>query len=237
VPALLDALDRVTAARRETERDARAAILDRVQALGAGGDTARAARLRPYLADYDTLVARRAAEVIGAWTGTRPTPAPRPLARAAVPTPDALDALARARVRLEMQGGGVVELALHPYDAPTSAARFATLVRDRVLDGLTFHRVVPGLLVQGGSPHANEYAGHGAYTREELALPNRRGSVGVSTRGRDTGDGQIYILTADWFELDHNFTILGTVVRGMDVVDRMHEGALIRRATLVTPGR
>jgi cyclophilin family peptidyl-prolyl cis-trans isomerase len=92
--------------------------------------------------------------------------------------------------------------------------------------------VVAARLVQGGSPGANEYAGWGAYQRDELGLPIVRGDVGVSTRGRDTGDGQFYIDIGDLFELDHNYTVFGHVVEGMDVVDRMQEGALIRRATV-----
>ena len=87
-------------------------------------------------------------------------------------------------------------------------------------------------LVQGGSRGANEYAGWGAYTRDELALPNRRGAVGISTRGRDTGDGQLYIDVADLFDLDHDYTVFGEVVAGMELVDRMQEGARIKRVRL-----
>ena len=92
--------------------------------------------------------------------------------------------------------------------------------------------MVPFFVVQGGSPLANEYVGDGPFTRDEVGLENRRGTVGVSTRGRDTGDGQIFVNTVDNVRLDHDYTVFAEVVRGMDVVDRMQEGARIRRITV-----
>jgi cyclophilin family peptidyl-prolyl cis-trans isomerase len=128
-----------------------------------------------------------------------------------------------------MADGGRVELRLFPMDAPTNAWRFARLARAGWFDGLTFHRIAPFFVVQGGSPHANEYEGDGPFTRDEVGLENRRGTLGVSTRGRDTGDGQLYFNTVDNVRLDHDYTVFAEVVRGMDVVDRMQEGARIRR--------
>jgi cyclophilin family peptidyl-prolyl cis-trans isomerase len=129
-----------------------------------------------------------------------------------------------------MSAGGSIELRLLPFEAPTNAARFARLARAGYFDGLTFHRVVPGFVIQGGSPGANEYVGDGPYTRDELTLRSHvRGTVGVSTRGRDTGDGQIFINLVDNFRLDHNYTIFAEVVQGMDIVDALLEGATIER--------
>ena len=229
VPALLAALDRVTALRMETSRDGRTALLDRLKELGAAPS---AERLRPYLADFDTLVATRAAELIGQWTGTRPRTAPVRLHRVAVPTERELAVLATQRIVITMADGGTIVMRLFPEEAPTNAARFARLSGEGKLDRLTIHRVVPARLVQGGSRGANEYAGWGAYTRDEIAVPNRRGAVGTSTRGRDTGDGQLYIDVSDGFDIDHDYTIFGEVVAGMDVVDRMQEGARIRRVRI-----
>ena len=91
--------------------------------------------------------------------------------------------------------------------------------------------MVPNFVIQGGSPGANEYAGHGAFTRDEVGLAVQwRGTVGVSTRGRDTGDGQIYVNLVDDVRLDHDYTILGVVTAGMDVVDAVLEGDVIRSA-------
>lgn len=227
LPALLAALDRTSALRVETWRDGRLALLERVRALGGAPNVDR---VRPYVADFDTTVARVAADVVGAWTGTRPEPTPRPLARQAVPTAAERARLARLRIVLAMASGDTVVLRLFPDDAPTNAARFARTATAGRLDGLTIHRIVPTRFVQGTSPGANEYAGWGPFTRDELWRTNRRGTVGLSTRGRDTGDGQIYVNVGDVFELDHNYTIFAEVVSGIEVVERMQEGAVIRRA-------
>jgi cyclophilin family peptidyl-prolyl cis-trans isomerase len=140
------------------------------------------------------------------------------------------------RVVLHMARGGSVELALLPLEAPTNAFRLWNLARSGTLDGLTLHRVVPNFVVQGGSPGANEYRGHGAYTRDEVGLvPQWRGTVGLSTRGRDTGDGQIYVNLVDNVRLNHDYTILARVTGGMEVVDAVREGDVIQRAEVV-PG-
>jgi cyclophilin family peptidyl-prolyl cis-trans isomerase len=138
-------------------------------------------------------------------------------------------ALARTSFVLEMARGGEIDVRLLPFAAPTNAARFARLARSGYFDGLTIHRVAPNFVVQGGSPGANEYSGDGPFTRDELSVPNWRGTVGLSTRGRDTGDAQFYINLIDNVRLDHEYTVFGVVVQGMSVVDGVLEGAVIRR--------
>jgi cyclophilin family peptidyl-prolyl cis-trans isomerase/HEAT repeat protein len=227
VPQLLDALARFTQRRRETERDARSALLRRIAELGSATN---ATAIEPYLQDYDEVIADLASETIAAWTGTRPATAPQPLPEAPVPSVGELQALAGARVTIEMMNGDAIELRLRPWDAPTNAARFARLSRQGYFDGLTLHRVVPNFVVQGGSPNANEYAGDGPFTRDELVIDaNWRAMVGLSTRGRDTGDAQFYFNTIDNIRLDHDYTVFADVVRGMDAVDRILEGAVMRR--------
>ena len=226
---LLEALARFTAPKRETARDVRIALLDGIERLG-GYATAD---LEPYLGDFDAVVASRAADLIGALTGVRPTPAPKSLPLAPTPRAARLRKLARSVVRLRMEGLGDVLIALRPDLAATNADRFARLAAAGYFDGLTFHRVVPNFVIQGGSPHANEYAGDGPYTRDEIGQEAHwRGAVGLSTRGRDTGDAQIFVNLVDNVRLDFNYTILGEVVEGMDVVDRIQEGAVIAEATV-----
>ncbi|MBR9990861.1 MAG: peptidylprolyl isomerase, partial [Gemmatimonadetes bacterium] len=231
--ALLDALDRVTTLQRETSRDGRMALLARIQELG---NASHALRLRPYLTDFDAAVAERAAGIIGGWTGARPQTAVRALPPLPLPTYDDAVRLAQNVFMLEMAEGGEVEIRLLSFAAPANAMRFARLARSGYFDGLTIHRVVPNFVVQGGSPGANEYSGDGPFTRDELAAPNWRGTVGLSTRGRDTGDAQIFINLIDNVRLDHEYTVFGVVTRGMDVVDRMVEGAVIERVQ-ERPGR
>jgi cyclophilin family peptidyl-prolyl cis-trans isomerase len=134
---------------------------------------------------------------------------------------------------LTMASGDVVELTMMPEQAPVTVANFVTLARAGYYDGLTFHRVVPNFVVQGGSPGANEYMGDARYWRDEIGLAsNLRGTVGLSTRGRDTGDGQFYVNLVDLPRLDHDYTVFARVSTGMDAIDRMLEGAVIQRVTV-----
>ena len=230
VPALLAALARFTAAQRETERDARVALLDGIGAVGGFSSD----DLAPYLADFDPVVADRAAALLTELTGTVHEAAPRRLPRAGTPDAARLAELQRSAVRLQMAGLGDIVIALRPDLAATNADRFARLASEGHFDGLTFHRVEPNFVIQGGSPHANEYAGDGPYTRDEISdQAHWRGTVGLSTRGRDTGDAQIFINLTDNVRLDFNYTIYGEVVEGMEIVDAVQEGAVIERAEVI----
>jgi cyclophilin family peptidyl-prolyl cis-trans isomerase/HEAT repeat protein len=259
--AALAAFERISEARRETWRDPRRALLALVAELGdssmrvatggrtvgsppAGGPTAAPApadatladRLRPYLADYDPLVAADVAEILETWTGAPHGAAPRPLARAPLPTVEELDALERTTVTLHMRGLGPIVIQPLPHAALTNATRFVRLAEQGYYDGLTFHRRVSNFVIQGGSPGANEYAGDGPYTRDEIELSHWRGTVGLSTRGRDTGDGQIFVNLVHNTRLDPDYTVFGVVTEGMDVVDRVLEGAVIERAEVRVGG-
>ena len=228
--ALLAPLARFTTGRRETERDVRVALLEGIGAVGGFSSE----DLTPYLTDFDPVVADLAAALLTGSTGAVHEAAPRRLPRA--PTPDAarIAALAASQVRLRMAGLGDIVIALRPDLAATNADRFARLAREGYFDGLTFHRVVPNFVIQGGSPHANEYMGDGPYSRDEISgHPHWRGTVGLSTRGRDTGDAQIFINLVDNVRLDFNYTIFGEVVEGMEIVDAVQEGAVIEKAEVI----
>ena len=146
----------------------------------------------------------------------------------------AIDGLRESRLRFTMTGRGVFEMRLLMDEAPVSALRVATRVREGYYNGLTFHRIAPNFVVQGGSPGANEYMGDGPYMRDEVGLPShRRGTVGISTRGRDTGDAQIFINLVDSPRLDHTYTVFAEVKSGMEVVDALIEGDVIERVEVV----
>jgi cyclophilin family peptidyl-prolyl cis-trans isomerase len=101
-------------------------------------------------------------------------------------------------------------------------------------DRLTFHRVATNFVIQGGSPGANEYVGADRFMRDELGLRSHaRGTLGISTRGRDTGDAQIFVNLIDNWRLDHDYTVFAEVVRGMDVVDAVLEGDVIDRVEII----
>jgi cyclophilin family peptidyl-prolyl cis-trans isomerase len=139
-----------------------------------------------------------------------------------------------ARAVLSMRGRGTFEITLLAGDAPVTVERFVRLARAGYYNGLTFHRVVPNFVIQGGSPGANEYMGDGDYLRDEVARRSHlRGTLGISTRGRDTGDAQIFINLVDNPRLDHIYTVFAEVTRGLDVVDAVVEGDVIDRIDII----
>lgn len=234
LPAAFDALGRMSADRRETHRDVRLELLQRIRELGSLEDLDR---VQPYMEDYDPVVARVAEFLRNDWTGSDLRWArPSPPERAPMPTFEEMRRMAASRAVIRMAGGGEIVLALLPFESPANTARFVRLAREGYFDGLTFHRVVPNFVIQGGSPGANEYHGDGPYTRDELTMRSHvRGTVGISTRGRDTGDGQIFVNLVDNPRLDHNYTIIARVVEGMEVVDGVLEGAVMEQVVVVEP--
>jgi cyclophilin family peptidyl-prolyl cis-trans isomerase len=233
--ALMESLARITAQKRETSRDPRLAILQTIREIGSAE---LAEPLLPYLVDFDSAVADTAAAMVSAWTGRSYRSAPRPLPDMDGPLAD-IAALRAARVRVTMapdMGGGSFELRLFPDDAPLTVSRFVRLVRSGYYDGLTIHRVAPNFVVQGGSPGANEYMGDGPFLRDEVGLrSHRRGTVGISTRSRNTGDAQFFVDLVDLPRLDHDYTVFAEVVSGMTTVDRLLEGDVMERVQIVTP--
>ena len=240
VPALLQALDRITAEKRDTSRDPRMAILNRIKDLGwpdGAAAEATAGTIGKYLTDFDPAIAAKAAEILSAWQKGPASPAPQRLARPAV-SMAAVDALRNTRLRFVMAGKGPFELRLLVDEAPLTVLRMATRAREGYYNGLTFHRVAPNFVIQGGSPGANEYSGDGPYMRDEVGRPShRRATVGISTRGRDTGDAQLFVNLVDSPRLDHTYTVFAEVVSGMDVVDGVVEGDVIERVELVPGSR
>ena len=192
-----------------------------------------AERLRRYAGDFDPVIARLAASLVTARTGEPVVAAPTLLPRAPLPTEAELDGLAATKVVLQMADGARVTIGLLPDDAPLNAMRFVRLAQAGYFTGRTIHRVVPNFVTQGGSPGANEFAGDGAFSRDEVGMvSNADGTVGVSTRGRDTGDGQFYVNLADNTRLDHSYTVFGVIEAGRDVVERWMEGDVITNVTV-----
>ena len=229
VAALLAALDRISAERKETSRDPRMGVLVRLRELGT---PALAARLRPYLTDFDATIADSTAAILSAWTGSVEHASAQPLEPVRITLAEA-EALRGKRLRFTMASGGVFEVELLVDQAPVTVARVAALAGRGYYDGLSFHRVVPNFVIQGGSPGANEYAGDSLFVRDELGpVSHARGTLGISTRGRDTGDAQVFINLVDNSRLDYDYTVWGRVVEGMAAVDRILEGDVIRRVEI-----
>ena len=89
-------------------------------------------------------------------------------------------------------------------------------------------------MLQGGSPGANEFEGTPEYIRDEVGLASHeRGTLGISTRSRDTGDSQIFINLVDNYRLDHNYTVFARIVDGMENVDRIQQGDVMVTVEIV----
>lgn len=231
VLSLLDALDRISAERRETSRDPRMALLERIAEQG---DARHIQRLEPYLADFDTAVATLSADILTPWMGRPMQPKAQLLQRPAEEIAPLMRGELRARITMARgSGGGSFEIRLFPREAPYTVARFVRLARAGYYNGLTFHRVEPGFVIQGGSPSATEYVGDGPFMRDELGTRSHtRGTLGISTRGRDTGDAQIFMNLTDNFRLDHDYTVFGEIVRGREVAERVLEADVIEKVEI-----
>jgi cyclophilin family peptidyl-prolyl cis-trans isomerase len=207
VAAARAALASLRADTSETSRDARVALGERLKELG----------------DSTSVELARA---------PRPVPVPREAIGLA------LGREYRLRVRLaDSSGGGSFIVRLRGDVAPIMAARILGLARAGWYNGRTWYRVEPDFVIQGGGPGSNEYVGHPRYLRDELsALPQVRGTVGMSTRGHDTGDAQWFINLKDNERLTRDYTAFGEITEGMDVVDGILEGDVIARID-VLPAR
>ena len=116
---------------------------------------------------------------------------------------------------------GTVTLELHDEAAPKTVANFRKLASDGFYDGLTFHRVIPDFMIQGGCPEGTGTGGPG-YTFEDEINDNNvvRGALAMANAGPDTNGSQFFIVTteaAPW--LDDKHTVFGRVTEGMDAVD------------------
>lgn len=157
-----------------------------------------------------------------------------PAARMVAPTLEELRRLAAPRARIAVRGVGTIDVALITAEAPLTVVHMARLAERGYFNGLTIHRVAPNFVLQGGSPGANEYVGHPDHMRDEVGQwPHVRGALGISTRGRDTGDAQFFVDLVDNPRLDHEYTVFGQVLTGMDVADRVLEGDVIESVQIL----
>jgi cyclophilin family peptidyl-prolyl cis-trans isomerase len=120
---------------------------------------------------------------------------------------------------------GPIRLELFSEDAPKTVENFERLARDGFYDGLTFHRVIPDFMIQGGCPRGDGTGGPG-YTFEDEFNRHKvvRGALAMANAGPNTNGSQFFIVTtkeASW--LDGKHTVFGNVTEGMDVVDRISE--------------
>jgi cyclophilin family peptidyl-prolyl cis-trans isomerase len=136
-----------------------------------------------------------------------------------------------------MDKGGEIRIELFPEDAPKTVESFVALAKKGFYDGLTFHRVVPGFVAQGGDPRGDGTGGPGYTLKAEFnRRKHLRGTVAMArSQHPDSAGSQFYICFAPQPQLDGQYTIFGQVVQGMDVVDRLQRGDRIRTIRIEAP--
>ena len=132
---------------------------------------------------------------------------------------------------------GTIELELFDGDAPKTVENFTTLAQKGFYDGLIFHRVIKGFMLQGGCPQGTGTGGPG-YTFDDEANEHRvvGGALAMANAGPNTNGSQFFIVTADecpW--LDGKHTVFGRVTAGMDVVEKIDEAETDGRDRPRTP--
>ena len=127
---------------------------------------------------------------------------------------------------ITLDNGNAIRIAFFPEDAPKTVENFVTLANKGFYNGLTFHRVVPDFVVQGGCPKGNGTGGPGYQIKAEFNKQKHvRGSVAMArSQHPDSAGSQFYITYGATPHLDGNYTVFGKVVSGMEHVDRIKQG-------------
>ena len=132
-------------------------------------------------------------------------------------------------IRITMQNGKTIDIELDPKAAPITCENFEKLVKQGFYNGLTFHRVIPGFMIQGGCPEGTGMGGPGWHIKGEFAhngwnnpIKHTRGVISMA-RAMDpnSAGSQFFIMHEDAPHLDGDYAAFGHVVNGMDVVDEI----------------
>ena len=144
------------------------------------------------------------------------------------PNPDLTpgeDGLSKATVVLKTDKG-VIKYKFYPTDAPNTVKRIIELINSGFYNGLTFHRVEPGFVIQGGDPYGNGTGGSGQ--KQKAEFNHRRHLAGTVAMARasdpDSADSQFYISLGTHPHLDNKYTIFGQVIEGQDVAGKIAVG-------------
>ena len=155
-------------------------------------------------------------------------------------------------VKIEMENGGVIELELYPETAPLTVKNFEKLVSEGFYDGLIFHRVISGFMIQGGDPTGTGYHGSDENIKGEFLangvmnkLSHTRGVISMArSQHPDSASSQFFICHEDATFLDGNYAAFGKVTKGIEVVDAIaavetdgrdkpYEDQVMKKVTLI----
>lgn len=135
-------------------------------------------------------------------------------------------------------GKGIMKVSFFEKDAPGTVENFITLAEKGYYDGLTFHRVIPSFVIQGGCPDGTGAGGPGYTIKCELDGDNQyhdKGVLSMAHAGRDTGGSQFFIChnREGTQHLDRNHTCFAKVVEGLDIIDQIGQGDTIDKIVVV----
>jgi cyclophilin family peptidyl-prolyl cis-trans isomerase len=136
---------------------------------------------------------------------------------------------------ITLDDGNEIRMEFYPEDAPKTVENFVTLAKKGFYNGLTFHRVVPDFVVQGGCPKGNGTGGPGYTVKAEFNKQKHvRGSVAMArSQDPDSAGSQFYITYGATPHLDGSYTVFGHVVSGMEHVDRIKQGDRMKSVVIV----
>jgi len=145
---------------------------------------------------------------------------------------------------IEMENGGKIELELYPEKAPNTVKNFLWLANQGFYDGLGFHRIIKGFMIQGGCPEGSgmggpgysikgEFAANGCYTND---IKHKRGVISMArTAAPNSAGSQFFIMHEDAPHLDGQYAAFGRVTKGMEVVDEIADITTFRDRPVVMP--
>ena len=127
---------------------------------------------------------------------------------------------------------GLIQLQIYP-EASMAASNFMILAANGFYDGLTFHRVEPGFVIQGGDPNGNGSGGPGyQFPDEPVTRDYKKGIVAMANAGPNTNGSQFFIMLADHPELPKQYTIFGAVIAGQEAVDKIAVGDVMQKVVI-----
>jgi len=140
----------------------------------------------------------------------------------------------KPQVSIELAGGGKIELELYPDVAPQHVASFLDLISKNFYDGLNFHRVVPGFVVQGGCPKGTGSGGPGYNLKAEFSdRPHLSGTLAMArTPDPDSAGSQFYLCLAPQPSLDGQYTVFGQTIEGFELVQKVKQGDKMVKVTV-----
>ncbi len=136
---------------------------------------------------------------------------------------------------IALDKGGELRIEFYPEDAPKTVENFVTLAKKGFYDRLTFHRVVPDFVVQGGDPKGDGTGGPGHTVKAEFNKQKHvRGSVAMArSQHPDSAGSQFYVCYGPTPHLDGSYTVFGQVVSGMEHVDKIKQGDRMTSVSIV----